>query len=48
MNENSVAREVEVEKLEMIDLGDVKLETRQPDPVHMIKENAITWTWFAE
>jgi hypothetical protein len=48
MNENIAAREVEVEAMEMIDLGDAMVETRQPDPVQMIKDNPVSWTWFAE
>ena len=48
MKETSAAREVEVDRMEMIDLGNAMVETRQPDPIHMIKDNAVSWTWAAE
>ncbi|HEY0681660.1 MAG TPA: hypothetical protein VGD45_04985 [Steroidobacter sp.] len=46
MKENIAAREVEVEGMEMIDLGDAMVETRQPASVPEIKDNPITWTWL--
>lgn len=45
MNENIAAREVEVEVLEMVDLGDATAETRQPNPLHEIKDSLVTWTY---
>lgn len=46
MKENIAARGVEVEGMEMIDLGNATVETRQPDPLHETKDSAITWTYF--
>ena len=46
MNENIAAREVEVEALEVLDLGDATQETKQPHPIQQIKDSAVTWTFW--
>lgn len=35
------------EELEVLDLGDVCVETKQSSPFHDIKDTAFTWTWWA-
>ncbi|MBM0108653.1 hypothetical protein JM946_28310 [Steroidobacter sp. S1-65] len=45
MNENIAAREVEDDGVKMIDLGDAMVETKQPHPIHDIKDNHVSWTY---
>jgi hypothetical protein len=33
--------------LDLLDLGDVCVETKQASPFHDIKDTAFTWTWWA-
>jgi hypothetical protein len=44
MNEKNVVEEVE--GLEMIDLGDAAVETKQPHPIQQTKDSCCTWTYF--
>jgi hypothetical protein len=44
MNEKDVVGEVE--GLEMIELGDAMVETRQQHPIVQTKDSCCTWTYF--
>jgi hypothetical protein len=39
--------ETELAEIEVLDLGDVRIETKQASPFHDIKDTAFTWTWWA-
>lgn len=45
MNEKIVVGEVEAEKVEVIDLGNAVLETKQYHPIHQINDSAFTMTY---
>ena len=42
--------EIEVEGVELVDLGDAAVETKQPHTIWQIKDSAVTFTYagFAE
>lgn len=43
MNETSVVGEAEVEGLELLDLGDATVETRQWHPVQIVQDSPTQW-----
>ncbi|MFC4314940.1 hypothetical protein ACFPN2_38110 [Steroidobacter flavus] len=36
----------EVQGIEMIDLGDAMVETKQPNAVQLVLDSCCTYTWF--
>jgi hypothetical protein len=38
----------EVQGIEVIDLGDAAVETKQQSPTPWIQDSCCTWTWLAE
>lgn len=38
----------EVQGIEMIDLGDAGIETKQPGSIQMVPDSCCTYTWFAK
>jgi hypothetical protein len=46
MNEKDVVGEVEVKGVELIELGDATVETRQQHPIVQTKDSVFTWTYF--
>lgn len=48
MNEKIDVREAEgaAEELELIDLGDAAVETKQPHPFQIVQDSSISWTYF--
>jgi len=48
MNEKVEERGVEVQGIEVIDLGDATKETRQTSPVPWISDSCCAYTYLAE
>jgi hypothetical protein len=48
MNEKIEERGVEVQGIEVIDLGDAAVETKQQSPQPWIQDSCCSWTYFAE
>lgn len=46
MKEKLMMDDVEVEGIELLDLGDTATETKQPHPISQITDHAIAWTYF--
>lgn len=45
MNEKRMVAEVEVEGVELIDLGDASVETKQPHPIWQVLDNCCSFTY---
>lgn len=39
---------VEVQGIELIDLGDATVETKQPNAIMQIPDSCCSWTYFGE
>lgn len=46
MNEKIEERGVEVQGIDVIDLGDAMVETKQPHAIQQILDSCCTFTWF--
>lgn len=48
MNEKAEERGVEVQGIDVIDLGDARVETKQPSPLPWILDSCCAYTYLAE
>lgn len=46
MNEKIEAKETEVQRMELLDLGDAVLETRQPHSIIQVNDSLVTFTYY--